>query len=265
METTLNDLSLNDEEEDDLSLAWSIALRADRRRNGPEPSRWLRGADGMAIQHYSTTGVGDITTNSGDLSHRVSPMNHINQGRRSSALNNVVLDADVAYNFDEDCPFLVHEGNKRQRARSIPSPNVSVADRLAECRCSLLTWSRSLSGDVRYEIKQLERDIIRLRGSLGVSSDQDDVYVQKKSRLQFLVAQEDIRWRQRAKVFWLQSGDFNSRFFHLHASGRKRYNVIQGLYGSDGLWTEEQDAMQSIAHDYFSNLFLEASRGGWAE
>ncbi|KAM7254991.1 hypothetical protein ACFE04_020232 [Oxalis oulophora] len=137
----------------------------------------------MAIQHYSTTGVDDITTNSGDLSHRVSPMNHINQGRRSRALNNVVLDADVAYNFDEECPFLVHE----------------VADRLAECRCSLLTWSRSLSGDVRYEIKQLERDIIRLHGSLGVSSDQDDVYVQKKSRLQFLVAQEDIRWRQRAK------------------------------------------------------------------
>ncbi|KAM7270927.1 hypothetical protein ACFE04_030141 [Oxalis oulophora] len=229
----------------DLPLQWSIALRADRRKIGPEPSRWLRRADGMAVLHSSPTRVSEVTNTFVHFPPSASIPNATDHGRGPCDFNKSVFNAEMDNISNEDNPFLVHEGEQCE-----------VVDRLIECRCSLLAWSRSLSMDVRGEIKKLERDITHVRNLLGVSSNLDDAYIQKKSRLKFLVAQEDAKWRQRAKIFWLQSGDLNSRFFHLHASGRNRRNVIQGLYGSDGLWTVDQDAMQSIAYDYFSTLFI---------
>ncbi|KAM7252208.1 hypothetical protein ACFE04_024091 [Oxalis oulophora] len=109
-----------------------------------------------------------------------------------------------------------------------------VDGRLAECRRSLLTWSRSLSADVRGEIKKLELDISSMRGSLGLSCDQDNEYVDKLKRLRSLLDQEDMKWRQRSKVFWLQSGDINSHFFHLYASGHRHNNLINGLCDVNG-------------------------------
>ncbi|KAM7262209.1 hypothetical protein ACFE04_021286 [Oxalis oulophora] len=127
METACNDLSINEdeEEEDDLPLQWSLALRADRRRLGQEPSKWLRGADGMAVLHGSTTGGGEATYNTGELSPRVSFQNPIDHDRCIRARNNVVVDAAMDNITGEERPFLVQEGNKRQRARSIPSSSVS--------------------------------------------------------------------------------------------------------------------------------------------
>jgi hypothetical protein len=45
---------------------------------------------------------------------------------------------------------------------------------------------------------------------------------------------EDLKWRQRAKIHWLQQGDRNTKFFHLHANNRKKRNCIREIRSEAG-------------------------------
>jgi hypothetical protein len=43
-----------------------------------------------------------------------------------------------------------------------------------------------------------------------------------KQSLQLLLDQENIKWKQRAKVNWLQGGDRNTKYYHACANYRKK-------------------------------------------
>lgn len=47
-----------------------------------------------------------------------------------------------------------------------------------------------------------------------------------KSDISLLQESLLLKWKQRAKVHWLQHGDRNTRFFHLSASQRQKRNRI---------------------------------------
>lgn len=70
-----------------------------------------------------------------------------------------------------------------------------------------------------------------------------------------LLEQQEVYWKQRAKQFWLREGDQNSKFFHNFASGRRRNNLLKGLKDRNGASRENNEDMQDIIVDYFSELF----------
>lgn len=47
-------------------------------------------------------------------------------------------------------------------------------------------------------------------------------FLKEKKKLNELLLQEELYWKQRAKLFWLKEGDENTRFFHASASARKK-------------------------------------------
>lgn len=62
-------------------------------------------------------------------------------------------------------------------------------------------------------------------------------------------------WHQRAKHMWITNGDRNTSFFHQKASNRKHRNTIHGLTNDIGMWQEEDQIVENIILDYFSNIF----------
>lgn len=67
--------------------------------------------------------------------------------------------------------------------------------------------------DVRKESRSLATDELRLEQHL-ISS------------LNVINRQEEIYWKQRAKLQWLKEGDGNTKFFHSMANGRKNRNFM---------------------------------------
>ncbi|KAM7253590.1 hypothetical protein ACFE04_021744 [Oxalis oulophora] len=103
---------------------------------------------------------------------------------------------------------------------------------------------------------------LRLPSISGTSQNSDMDYLNARMAYQFGLEKKHIKWRQQAKIHWMQYGDINSKFFHHHASARKRNNTIHGLFAGDGSWTTEAGEIQDITFQYFSTLFARGSVNG---
>ncbi|KAM1781459.1 hypothetical protein COP1_039935 [Malus domestica] len=80
-------------------------------------------------------------------------------------------------------------------------------------------------------------------------------------KLDELLSQEEIFWRQRARISWMRDGDRNTKFFHRRASIRKAKNRIVKLRDDQGLWQEDQGGIEKVVTDYFSGIYRSQQYG----
>lgn len=76
-----------------------------------------------------------------------------------------------------------------------------------------------------------------------------------RCQIEKLSDQEEIHWKQRSRVTWLQHGDRNTRFFHISASQRKSNNFIRGLVNDRGEWCTDTHSLAATTFDYFGNIY----------
>jgi hypothetical protein len=76
-----------------------------------------------------------------------------------------------------------------------------------------------------------------------------------RQKLNHLLVQQDMYWRQRAKTHWYRDGDLNTKFFHAAATFRKKVNKILSLETHEGVHVTDDSGMLSIAKNYFEELF----------
>lgn len=126
-----------------------------------------------------------------------------------------------------------------------------IHERLKVCGRALWKWGRGFYGNFRRRLDRCRTELERLRRGGGVSGSFEDI---QKEYMRVLECQ-DCFWRQRAKHFWLEGGDLNTKFYHNSAKERKRKNVIRGLYDRDGMWVSEVRGLGSIIVSYFKQLF----------
>ncbi|XP_024196188.1 uncharacterized protein LOC112199393 [Rosa chinensis] len=121
-------------------------------------------------------------------------------------------------------------------------------------RKALEEWSFNQFGS-------LKRNIEDIRAQLAVFYDTtqiipiEELKVELEAKLNNLLHQELLFWRQRAKVFWLQDGDANTKFFHQRASNRKKKNYLHGLFDDYGAWHTDDENLERIVLEYFHGLF----------
>lgn len=77
-----------------------------------------------------------------------------------------------------------------------------------------------------------------LRGSQLLSDV--NCFIEAKLKFHGLLHNQEVRWRQRSKVFWLKEGDKNTRFFHSAATSHHKKNSIMHLKNIVGMWVEDK-------------------------
>lgn len=80
-------------------------------------------------------------------------------------------------------------------------------------------------------------------------------YFAEKQKLEDLLFQEEIYWKQRAKTFWLAEGDANTKFFHANATARRKTNHITFLMDDNGERIENHEAMCEVVKNYYQEIF----------
>jgi hypothetical protein len=89
--------------------------------------------------------------------------------------------------------------------------------------------------------------VCRRRGITQDSVAKEEIL---KCKLEKLENQKELYWRQRAKAHWLQHRDRNTKYFHKHASERRRVNKIRRLVKDDGSMVEEKGEIHNLVADF---------------
>jgi ribonuclease HI len=76
-----------------------------------------------------------------------------------------------------------------------------------------------------------------------------------KAAVHQLLEQEEMRWKQRAKIDWLQHGDKNTKYFHACANQRQKSNLIRKICDARGTVWEDPDDIGRAFVEYFTSLF----------
>ena len=110
------------------------------------------------------------------------------------------------------------------------------------------------------EVGKPNRDFLKQCNKLaalqGEENDPDVGYALNLQReLQTQLEQEELKWRQRAKIYWLTFGDRNSKFFHACGNQRRKVKKISLIRDEGGRSWESQEKIGEVFANYFNGLF----------
>lgn len=108
----------------------------------------------------------------------------------------------------------------------------------------MTSWGRNFFHKFSDKVIK-QKEIIEV---LKSREDTDGIqfYFEEKNRLNDLILHEELYWKQRAKAFWLEEGDTNSKFYHAAASSRKKTNHISSLKADEGSVVSKHEDRSSL-------------------
>jgi hypothetical protein len=129
----------------------------------------------------------------------------------------------------------------------------NIQGNLKGCRKSLKKWVWRQKIPVELQIEAKTKELLSVQ-----MSDNSDAQVEEnriKEELHIMLEQEELKWKQRAKVNWLQNGDRNTKFFHAYANQRKKRNQISKIIDKDGRLCSSKEDIEEAFISFFKELF----------
>uniref|UniRef100_A0A803QJ15 Reverse transcriptase domain-containing protein n=1 Tax=Cannabis sativa TaxID=3483 RepID=A0A803QJ15_CANSA len=131
----------------------------------------------------------------------------------------------------------------------------SFLNKQHHCVNHLKSWSKKYNSLFKTRISQFNFEIDQLQNKIALTFEEFRKLSHLKSALDALLYKEEVYWRQRARVKWLNGGDRNTKFFHKHASLRRKLNTIKFLKAVDGSIVNTREGIVNVITDYFQTLF----------
>nr|CAD1834076.1 unnamed protein product [Ananas comosus var. bracteatus] len=137
----------------------------------------------------------------------------------------------------------------------VTDPVTRFSSKIKGIQSALQSWSAGFSSAIRDQANLCLRWIEWLDRAEEVrvlSVLERNLRPKLKARYEELCLQDEIKWKQRSRVQWLQAGDANTKFFHMKATGRRNRNYIARL--SDGSSTlSSPEPIANHLYSFFSN------------
>ncbi|XP_012851547.1 PREDICTED: uncharacterized protein LOC105971242 [Erythranthe guttata] len=151
----------------------------------------------------------------------------------------------------ENCEQII----ENQWRKSVDAGSMeSVIYKNSECRLALILWSKLTVQQPRKKIKSLHKRLQSLLLAEQTVARREEIRG-VRAELEQAYGDDDMYWRQRNRVQWIQEGDRNTRFFHSKATIRRRTNRVDRLKDTEGIWKEKDEDTENIISNYFEHIF----------
>ncbi|XP_042972814.1 uncharacterized protein LOC122304621 [Carya illinoinensis] len=157
---------------------------------------------------------------------------------------------ETAWILKENCAQTIKEA--WGKATSGQDMTTMMKSRLLNCRFALKTWNAKVNKTTPTEIK-VKLGKLREMQDKGRGDHVESVKNLQKDIEQRL-AEEEIKWKQRAKQHWLQVGDKNTKYFHMQATHRRKVNRISQILDSSNRLVTEKQQIGTTLSNHFSDL-----------
>jgi hypothetical protein len=108
-------------------------------------------------------------------------------------------------------------------------------------------------GDTKLQLALVKEILLQLEAtqeSRTLTDQELELRRHLKARSIGLAAIEKARIRQKSRLTYILCGDANTKFFHIHASSRRRKNYIHCLHTDEGMVFTHEDKEKATG-DYF--------------
>ncbi|XP_042980139.1 uncharacterized protein LOC122310310 [Carya illinoinensis] len=143
---------------------------------------------------------------------------------------------EAKWTLEEDGGAIIEDVWKRRV--SLQNLMGQVQQKLSRCQRELLHWSFQRRQNAEILIKEKTERLKEEQENEGPHNARIIKSLQRD--LGLLLAQEDLKWKQRAKWNWYKNGDKNTKFFHSCASQKRIKNRIKEIRDDNGRVVTEQ-------------------------
>jgi hypothetical protein len=177
---------------------------------------------------------------------------HTDLGSNSSRHKRRPRKFEEKWAIHPECEKIIHD--VWDQVNPIGSPMFVVCEKIKQCRESLYRWYKGMSSEFHLKIQNKTMSLSNLIAGnhLGVNAE---AITAIKQEINQLLLSEELHWRQRSRMVWLEVGDRNTKYFHQYANQRKKTNGIQGFRNEANVWCDSEQQMEDIAVTYFQNIF----------
>lgn len=142
--------------------------------------------------------------------------------------------------------------------RTFPGQGGNMMEQIALCRKEISTWKRRNKPNSAARIQELSYKIDMATRQNPVN--QGELHV-LKGELRNEYRMEEIYWKQKSRLTWLNNGDRNTKIFHATTKHRRAQNRIQCLIDEEeNEWLAEKD-LGRVAEDYFKKMYTSEDVG----
>ncbi|WOL06049.1 hypothetical protein Cni_G14781 [Canna indica] len=132
-----------------------------------------------------------------------------------------------------------------------------VFSKLKLVKQGIINWLKLNPQNSYTCIKRLQHQLHALTPANSL-----DYSIQKKTleaELHQALKDEEIYWRQKSRIKWLQEGDRNTRYFHACTKARRTFNNIPRIKNSANEWVEGVEQVAQVALSHFKNKFCSSN------
>ncbi|XP_057425973.1 uncharacterized protein LOC130719367 [Lotus japonicus] len=125
------------------------------------------------------------------------------------------------------------------------------------------SWNHHVFGEIGRRKRRLMRRPEGINNKLRMAQVP---YLEKLQRrlwneYQSVLIQEELLWRQKSRVNWLNHGDKNTRFFHTATMVRRKRNKIEALDNGDGTSITDPEELRFMVREFFKELYTSSGPG----
>ncbi|XP_060962321.1 uncharacterized protein LOC115720515 [Cannabis sativa] len=126
---------------------------------------------------------------------------------------------------ESECQSIIKDSWSSSSTSSINA----ITSNIQRCSTNLSLWSRVKFGSLTEKIKETHDQIAKLHNLQQLSTYSEELG-ELEEKLNDLLFKEEVYWKQRSRIQWLQEGDQNTKFFHQKAKTRQKTNIIKGSF-----------------------------------
>lgn len=152
---------------------------------------------------------------------------------------------DRRLNEDEEARKIIEAAWKRGEAES-------VEVKISRCRREIIEWSKKKKEANTREMLQNQQALDLELSALVPDPAKIQLLLEALSKA---YKAEELFWRQRSRILWLQGGDSNSAFFHAVTKVRRARNCITTIENADGVPVYEEEEVGKVFADFYQHLF----------
>lgn len=137
------------------------------------------------------------------------------------------------------------------------TPSFEFIKRLKLVKEKIKEWNQTSFKNIFSEKSRVEVELEALNIlliSAGMSNQDFKKEKFLKSELSDLLLREEIYWKDKSMEYWINDGDFNTKYFHASVKAKRSMNKINCIKDSQGRWQDKPKEVENLAIMCFKSL-----------